>query len=42
VREFEAAGLSQHRIKRLADSGFTAAAAQHVSDLHAKSTGNAM
>jgi hypothetical protein len=41
VREFEA-GLSQHRIKRLADSGFSAAAAQHVSDLHAKSTGNAM
>jgi hypothetical protein len=41
VREFEAA-LSEHRIKRLVDSGFSGAAAQHVSDLHAKSTGNAM
>lgn len=41
VREFEA-GLSEHRIKRLVDSGFSSAAAQHVSDLHAKSSGNAM
>jgi hypothetical protein len=41
VREFEA-GMSEHRIKRLAGSGFSDAAAQHISDLHAKSTGNAM
>jgi hypothetical protein len=41
VREFQA-GLSAHRIKRLVDSGFSSAAAQHVSDLHVKGTGNAM
>ena len=41
VREFEA-GMSEHRIKRLVGSGFSDAAAQHISDLHAKSTGNAM
>jgi hypothetical protein len=41
VRQFQA-GLGEHRIKRLVDSGFPGAAAQHISDLHARSTGNAM
>jgi hypothetical protein len=41
VRRFEA-GLGEHRIKRLVDSGFPDAAARHISALHTKSTGNAM
>lgn len=41
VRELEA-DLSGHRIKRLVDSGFSAAAAQRTSGLHAKRTGDAM
>jgi hypothetical protein len=41
VREFES-GLSEHRIKRLVGSGFSDSAAQHISDLHAQHSGNAM
>jgi hypothetical protein len=41
VREF-LDKLSEHRIKRLVGSGFPQAAAQHISELHAQSAGNAM
>lgn len=41
VKEFQQE-LQEARVRRLVGSGFTAAAAKQISDLHAKASGNAM